>query len=32
MTNFDVLKYIKKIFKISIQCIVNAQQKTAQKE
>jgi len=31
-TNFDVLKYIKKIFKISIQCIFNAEQKTTSKK
>jgi len=29
--NFDVLKYIKKIFKISTQYIFNVQQRTAQK-
>ena len=30
-TKFDILKYIKKIFKISIQCIFNAHQRAAHK-
>jgi len=32
ITNFDVLKYIKKIFKISIQYIFNVEQMTTQKK
>jgi len=31
-TNFNVLKYIKKIFKISIQCNFYAQQKITQEK
>jgi len=32
ITNFDILKFIRKIFKIPTQCIFNAQQKTTPKK
>jgi len=32
ITNFDILKYIKKIFKIPTQCTFNAQQRTISKK